>query len=224
MSIQRIAVLLLLFYVAIGIASGQENTETIAFPGAEGYGRFAKGGRGGDVYIVTNLNDDGPGSLRYGIENMNGPRTIVFSVSGTIELKDAINIRDSNRTIAGQTAPGDGICLKDYGLKFEDVNNIIMRYLRVRMGDQNKGTSSGADCITSSKIYDVIFDHISAGWGIDAIHDSRVGGNFTLQWSIYGETLHDSIHYEKRPHSKLGSFRETTKNISIHHNLLTHFS
>lgn len=196
------------------------NQPTIAFPGAEGYGRFAKGGRGGDVYIVTNLNDDGPGSLRYGIENMNGPRTIVFSVSGTIELKDAIKITDSNLTIAGQTAPGDGICLKDYGLKLEDVNNIIMRYIRLRMGDQNKGSSSGADCITSSNISDVIFDHISAGWGIDAIHDNRGGGHFTLQWSIYGETLHDSIHYEKMPHSKLGSFRGTTKNISLHHNLL----
>ena len=196
------------------------NQPTIAFPGAEGYGRFAKGGRGGDVYIVTNLNDDGPGSLRYGIENMNGPRTIVFSVSGTIELKDSIKIKDSHLTIAGQTAPGDGICLKNYGLKLEDVNNIIMRYIRIRVGDQNKDDSSGADCITSSNISDVIFDHISAGWGIDAIHDNRGGGHFTLQWSIYGETLHDSIHYKNMPHSKLGSFRGTTKNISLHHNLL----
>ena len=219
MSIQHIAVWLLLFSVASGIASGQD-TETIAFPGAEGYGRFAKGGRGGDVYIVTHLNDDGSGSLRNGIEKMNGPRTIVFAVSGTIELKDAINITNSYLTIAGQTAPGDGICLKDYGLKLKDVNNIIMRYVRIRMGDQNKGSSSGADCITSSNISDVIFDHVSAGWGIDAIQDNREGGNFTLQWSIYGETLHDTIHYEGLPHSKLGSFRETTKNISLHHNLL----
>ena len=219
MSIQGIAALVLLFSVATGIASVQD-TETIAFPGAEGYGRFAKGGRGGDVHIVTNLKDDGVGSLRYGIENMNGPRTIVFAVSGTIELQSTLEITDSYLTIAGQTAPGDGICLKDYGLKFSEVNDIIMRYIRVRMGDENKGTSSGADCITSSKISDVIFDQISAGWGVDAIHDNRVGGNFTLQWSIYGETLHDSIHYEGAPHSKLGSMRETTKNISFHHNLL----
>ena len=196
------------------------NADTIAFPGAEGYGRFAQGGRGGDVYIVTNLSDDGVGSLRYGIENMNGPRTIVFAVSGTVALKSTLEISDSNLTIAGQTAPGDGICIKDYGLKFSEVNDIIMRYIRVRMGDENKGSSSGADCITSSKISDVIFDHISVGWGIDAIHDNREGGNFTLQWSIYGETLHDTIHYEGAPHSKLGSMRETTKNISFHHNLL----
>ncbi|MCP4607972.1 MAG: pectate lyase [Planctomycetes bacterium] len=217
MSIQRIAALLLLFSVTTGIASGHD---TIAFPGAEGYGRFAKGGRGGDVYIVTHLNDDGPGSLRYGIEKMSGPRTIVFAVSGTIELKSELKVTQSNLTIAGQTAPGDGICIKDYGLKFTEVNDIIMRYIRLRLGDQNKGSSSGADCITSSKISDVIFDHISAGWGIDAIHDNREGGNFTLQWSIYGETLHDTIHYEGMPHSKLGSMRETTKNISFHHNLL----
>ena len=90
--------------VLVGYTSVYPNQPTIAFPGAEGYGRFAKGGRGGDVYIVINLNDDGPGSLRYGIENMNGPRTIVFSISGTIELKDSIKIKDSNLTIAGQTA------------------------------------------------------------------------------------------------------------------------
>jgi hypothetical protein len=216
--IHRIAVLLLLFSVATGIAAGQD-AHSIAFPGAEGYGRFAKGGRGGDVYIVTHLGDDGVGSLRYGIENMKGPRTIVFSISGTIELKTDIKITKPYLTIAGQTAPGDGICLKDCGLKFSEVNDIIMRYIRIRMGDQNKGSSSGADCVTSSKISDVIFDHISAGWGIDAIHDNREGGHFTLQWSIYGETLHDTIHYEGKPHSKLGSFRETTKNISLHHNL-----
>jgi hypothetical protein len=217
MTIQHITALLLLLFVTTDLTGAED---TIAFPGAEGYGRFAKGGRGGDVYLVTNLNDDGDGSLRYGIENMDGPRTIVFSVSGTIELKDDIKIKDSFLTIAGQTAPGDGICIKDYGLKLSEVNDVIMRYIRIRLGDQNKGSSSGADCITSSNISDVIFDHISAGWGIDAIHDNRKGGNFTLQWSIYGETLHDSIHYEKEPHSKLGSFRETTKNISIHHNLL----
>lgn len=205
------------------LASGSEHGSgggQLAFPGAEGYGRFAKGGRGGDVYIVTNLKDSGRGSLRYGIENQDGPRTIVFSVSGTIALKSELEITDSYLTIAGQTAPGDGIALRDHGMQFKEVNDIIMRYIRIRMGDENKGDSSGADCITSNDVSDLIFDHISAGWGIDAIHDFRREGNFTLQWSIYGETLHDTIHYEGAPHSKLGSFRDVRKNISLHHNLL----
>lgn len=198
----------------------QSSSRQLAFPGAEGYGRFAQGGRGGDIYIVTNLEDGGKGSFRNGIETQKGPRTIVFAVSGTIELEAPLEVNRSYLTIAGQTAPGDGICLKHHGFKFSEVNDIIMRYIRIRMGDQNKGDSSGADCITSSEISDVIFDHISVGWGIDAIHDNRGGGHFTLQWSIYGETLHDTIHYEGKPHSKLGSMRETTKSISIHHNLV----
>jgi hypothetical protein len=209
----------------VAIFSSLVSQETLAqkkisFPGAEGYGRFAQGGRGGDVYIVTNLNDDGQGSLRYGIEKMNGPRTIVFAVSGTIETKSTIEIKKSFLTIAGQTAPGDGICIRDYGLEFDGVHDVIMRYIRVRLGDQNKGTSSGADCIKAENVSDIIFDHISAGWGIDAIQDLRRGGNFTLQWSIYGETLHNTIHYEGFPHSKLGSYRECTNSISVHHNLL----
>lgn len=205
-------------FLIVGLAGGIQ-AQQIAFPSAEGYGRFAQGGRGGDVYIVNNLNDDGEGSLRYGIENQDGPRTIVFAVSGTIELQSAIQFESSYLTIAGQTAPGDGICLKDYGLKMNNVHDIILRFLRVRMGDQNKGTSSGDDCITSDDVSDIIFDHISAGWGIDAIHDLRREGNITLQWSIYGETLHNSIHYEGGSHSKLGSFRDVTNNITVHHNL-----
>ncbi|MEO2004876.1 MAG: pectate lyase, partial [Candidatus Poribacteria bacterium] len=87
-----------------------DEARTLAFPGAEGYGRFAKGGRGGDVYRVTNLDDDGPGSLRYGVETAEGPRTIVFAVDGTIKLESALELRDvAGLTIAGQTAPGHGI-------------------------------------------------------------------------------------------------------------------
>ncbi|MCP4784744.1 MAG: pectate lyase [Fuerstiella sp.] len=218
MSIHRIAVLFL-FFLAAGITSGKD-AETVAFPGAEGYGRFTQGGRGGDVYIVTNLNDAGKGSLRNGVEDFSGPRTIVFAISGTIELNSKLEIRNSNLTIAGQTAPGDGICIKHYGLDIRHVNDIIIRYIRVRMGDQNKGTSSGDDCLTIQDSSNIIIDHLSSGWGIDAVQDTRRIGSFTLQWSIYGETLHDTIHYEGAPHSKLGSFRECTGNVSIHHNLL----
>ena len=198
---------------------------TIAFPGAEGYGRFAKGGLGGDVYIVSNLNDDGEGSLRYGIEKMKSPRTIVFAVSGTIELKEPLVIGDSYLTIAGQTAPGDGICLKDHGVEVkgkddEDIHDIIIRYIRVRLGDKNKGDESSAECFKVKYCSDIIFDHISAGWGIDSCQDTDAVKNYTLQWSIYGETLHNSIHHSGKAHSKLMSFRKCVGNISLHHNLL----
>jgi pectate lyase len=193
--------------------------EVLAFPGAEGYGRFAKGGRGGDVYRVVNLNDAGPGSLRQGIASATGPRTIVFDVSGTIELKKPLVIEKSFLTIAGQTAPGDGICLKDQTFKIRKAAHIIVRYLRVRLGDENKKKPAGIDAMTTDDIDHVIFDHLSTSWGIDSLHDLRRGGNFTLQWSIYAEALHDSLH-EKGPHAMLSSFREVTANLTIHHNLM----
>jgi pectate lyase len=192
--------------------------DQIAFPGAEGFGRFARGGRGGDVYHVANLNDDGPGSLREGIRTANGPRTIVFDVSGTIELKSPLTVDKSFLTIAGQSAPGDGICLKDQTFRIKKASHIIVRYLRIRLGDKNKPRPSGPDCLNTDDVDHVIFDHITATWGIDGNHDLRRGGNFTLQWSIYAEALNDSLH-EKGPHAMLASFRDLTGTISLHHNL-----
>jgi hypothetical protein len=190
----------------------------LAFPGAEGYGRFARGGRGGDVYHVTTLADDGPGSLRYGIRTAGGPRTIVFDLSGTIALKSPLVIDKSFITIAGQSAPGDGICLRDQTFRIKKASHVIVRYIRVRLGDQNKPRPSGPDGIYTDDVDHVIFDHITATWGIDGNHDLRRGGNFTLQWSIYAEALHDSLH-EKGPHAMLASFRDLTAGITLHHNL-----
>ena len=190
----------------------------IAFPGAEGFGRFAKGGRGGDVFHVTNLNDDGAGSLREGIRSASGPRTIVFDISGTIELKSPLIVEKSFLTIAGQTAPGDGICLKDQTFKIRKASHIIVRYIRVRLGDQNKPQDESPDGITTDDVDHLIFDHISASWGIDGNHDLRRGGHFTLQWSIYAEALNHSLHH-KGEHAMLASFRDLTDSISIHHNL-----
>jgi pectate lyase len=189
----------------------------IAFPGAEGFGRFARGGRGGDVYHVTNLNDDGPGSLRHAIRSATGPRTIVFDVSGTIELKKPLVVNKSFLTIAGQSAPGDGVCLKDWTFEIKKASHIIVRYIRVRLGDQHKPPGD-PDAITTNDLDHVIFDHITSTWGIDSNHDLRRGGNFTLQWSIYGEALNHSIHTKGR-HAMLASFRDLTGNITIHHNL-----
>jgi len=213
-TVGMLAVAMMVTGGAIGAVKDQK---LVAFPGAEGYGRFAKGGRGGDVYHVTNLNDSGPGSLREGIETCRGPCTIVFDVSGTIRLKDQLDVEDiSGLTIAGQTAPGDGITLRDYKLNIDDCSDIIIRYLRVRLGDVTKSSS---DAITISRANDIILDHITATWAIDGTMDAEYVSNFTLQWSMFGEALHHSTH-EKGAHAMLMSFRKVRGNVSIHHNLL----
>jgi hypothetical protein len=195
--------------------------EVVAFPGAEGFGRLARGGRGGDVYHVTNLDDAGPGSLREGVraEPGAGPRTVVFDVSGTIELKTPLRVGRSFLTIAGQSAPGDGVCLKGRTFEIKKAEHVVVRYIRMRLGDEGKTRPAGDDGITTDDVDHLIFDHVSASWGIDGIHDLRRGGNFTLQWSIYAEALNDSLHQDGH-HAMLASFRDLTGGISIHHNLL----
>ncbi|MEX0641394.1 MAG: hypothetical protein WD468_01770 [Pirellulales bacterium] len=198
--------------------SASAGESQLAFPGAEGFGRFARGGRGGDVYRVTTLADDGPGSLRHGVRTATGPRTIIFGLSGTIELKKPLIIDKSFLTIAGQSAPGDGICIRDQTFGIEKATHIVVRYIRVRLGDENKPRPSGIDCVNTTDVDHVIFDHISVSWGIDGNHDLRRGGNFTLQWSIYSEALNESLH-KKGTHAMLASFRDLTDSISLHHNL-----
>lgn len=219
---RAIALVAALFVAGLAIATDVNATtvgeKQLAFPGAEGFGRFARGGRGGDVYHVTTLADDGSGSLREGIRRATGPRTIVFDLSGTIELKSRLVVDKSYITIAGQSAPGDGICLRDHTFRIKNASHIIVRYLRFRLGDRNKPRPSGDDCINTDDVDQVIFDHISASWGIDGNHDLRRGGNFTLQWSIYAEALNDSLH-GKGTHAMLASFRDLTAGISLHHNL-----
>lgn len=205
-----------------GESRSNNTTETkiqLAFPGAEGAGKYAVGGRGGDVYHVTNLNDSGDGSFRDAIITINGPRTIVFDVSGTIRLKSNLEIRNvSNLTIAGQTAPGKGITIADYTLKILDSKDVIVRFLRVRLGDENKPPNSGLDCIEINYDENIILDHLSMSWGIDGNGDFRELKNSTIQWCIFSEALHNSIH-EKGPHGMCSSFRQPKGQASIHHNI-----
>ena len=169
-----------------------------AFPGAEGFGAYAKGGRGGKVLYVTNLDDQGPGSLRRAVEQL-GPRTIVFAVSGTIELKDRLNIENPYITIAGQTAPGDGICLKGETLRIA-THDVIIRYIRVRLGDGRHGEGSlqGKDAISISVGEDIIVDHCSASWSLDEVLSASTSNptltRVTVQWCFITEGLNPDGH------------------------------
>jgi pectate lyase len=173
-------------------------SQQLAFPGAEGFGAYSKGGRGGKVLFVTNLDDQGPGSLRWAVEQ-EGPRTVVFSVSGTIALKDRLNIENPYLTIAGQTAPGDGICLKGETLKIA-THDIIIRYIRVRLGDGKYGIGSkqGKDAISISAGKDIIVDHCSGSWSLDEILSTSTSKptltRVTVQWCFITEGLNPDNH------------------------------
>jgi len=169
---------------------GPDGAEPLAFPGAEGFGATTPGGRGGEVIEVTNLDDSGPGSLRHALEQV-GPRTIVFRVSGTIEMESDITVENPNVTVAGQTAPGDGIALKNYQLMIS-ADDVIVRYLRFRRGRANEGRT---DSLSISWAENVIVDHCSMSWGTDQTLSTWIGTkNITVQWSIISEALHHNSH------------------------------
>lgn len=172
-------------------------TPQIAFPGAEGAGRFSTGGRGGKVMTVTTLEDAGPGSLRAAVE-AKGPRTIVFAVDGTIKLTKPLRIREGQVTIAGQSAPGGGITLRDYPLEVA-ADDVVIRFIRSRLGDESKTESDAIWILKGSRI---ILDHVSASWSVDEtlsasanyIKPGEGWFDLTVQWSIIANSLTHSLH------------------------------
>ena len=189
----------------------------LAFPGAEGYGRFARGGRGGHVVYVTNLNSEGPGSLRWALTNGSGPRTVLFKVSGLIDLGFQTIWTDPFVTIAGQTAPGKGICIKhsDIGVG----SDCVIRFLRARRG---LGTPDDTGNAIGTVYSDhTILDHITASWGTDETFSSRGSRNITLQRSIISEALGIAGHRNYAEGQNYGFAATIGGEIgSFHHNLL----
>ncbi len=199
----------------------------IAFPGAQGFGKYTTGGRGGKVRFVSNLNDDGEGSLRNAVKG-DQPKMVVFEVSGTIHLSKALNI-SANTTIAGHSAPGDGVCLADHSVNLMG-DNIIVRYLRFRMGDryQNQGMVNGAggdDALGAQKRKHIIIDHCSLSWSTDEVLSIYNGDSTTLQWNLIAEPLNYSYHFETgdkdfEQHGFGGIWGG--KHLTGHHNLFAH--
>ncbi|WP_199117686.1 T9SS type A sorting domain-containing protein [Pedobacter sp. ASV28] len=215
-------------FVAIFFTYFFANAQQPAFPGAQGYGKFATGGRGGKIYTVTNLNDAGPGSFREAFNAYPGePLTIVFAVGGIIELQSQIKVNRSNITIAGQTAPGDGICLKGYSFIINGARstgqggnhgNIIIRYLRSRPGST---LSTGVYGFDLENCYNVIVDHCSFSWANEecaAMYDME---NVTVQYSIISEGLFNAGHAKgNRGYGGVWGGQY----VSYHHNLFAHLN
>ena len=215
----------LFILLIVCIFCGQLFAQQVAFPGAEGFGKYATGGRGGKVVAVTNLNDSGEGSFRWALEQYPGEAlTVIFRVSGMIELQSKIQIKRSNLTIAGQTAPGDGICLKNQSLILNGASakgnhgNIIIRFIRSRPGGTLKTGLYGFDM---ENCHDVIIDHCSFSWANEecaAMYDTK---NTTVQWCIVSEGLYEAGH--QKGHRSYGGVWGG-QYASYHHNLLAHLN
>jgi hypothetical protein len=191
----------------------------LAFPTAQGWGRFARGGRGGRVIEVTNLNDSGPGSLRAAVEE-EGPRTIVFAVSGLITLESRLVVKNPYVTVAGQTAPGKGICIRKYTMGLGGAHDAIVQHVRVRPGTLSGRTLDGMGMASSDHS---IIDHCSISWSHDEAFSSRAAKNITLQHTLISEALNDAGHKKYPPGTQHGYAASIGGKIgSFHRNLLAH--
>lgn len=192
--------------------------QTPAFPGAEGFGRYTTGGRGGKVYHVTTLNDgDTKGTLRYAV-SQKGPRTVVFDVAGIIRLKKELKIEGNDITIAGQTAPGQGVCIADYPVTI-NADNVILRYLRFRVGTASIKDGGEPDGLGGTDHKDLMIDHCSISWSVDECCSVYGSDNLTVQWCMVTESLVNAGH-SKGAHGYGGNWGGAQ--ASYHHNLMAH--
>lgn len=221
MSIKKIlssSLVLAMMFSSINIPNtfANDSDSLVAFPGAEGGGMYSQGARASsniEIYHVTNLNDSGTGSFRDAVSQ--GNRIIVFDVAGNIMLESDLQIRVSNLTILGQTAPGEGICVGGESVRFIECDNVILRYMRFRMGDNSV---SEEDTLGVRKSKDFIIDHCSIEWSVDECLSAYENMNFTAQYCIISESLNNSVH-GKGTHGYGGIWGGI--NASFHHNLIS---
>ncbi len=235
----KLLIMFILFVGGYALKMPELSSQVPAFPSAQGYGKFSTGGRGGEVYQVTNLDDSGAGSLREACM-ATGPRTIIFRVAGTIELSSSIRIISPYITIAGQTAPGDGICIRHAGNSgFGDAlinvstHDVIIRYIRLRRGPSMEGECCG-DCLGLSHptedVYNVIIDHCSMSWSTDEITGTWYKShNITFQSCILSEALYHSSHQDEgmpdgelEPHSMGPLLGDYSTEVTLYRNLMVH--
>ncbi|MES2735675.1 MAG: hypothetical protein V4672_05115 [Verrucomicrobiota bacterium] len=213
------------------------SAQELAFEGAAGFGAYAKGGKGGRVIEVTRLDDavdsPPPGSLRWALQQK-GPRIIRFRCAGTILLHDTLEVKEPFLTVDGLDAPGQGICIRGGSLEFKDTHDVILRYFRVRLGDettqrrnreqqvQRPKNSNGLDCISFSRCHDVIVDHVSTSWSCDELFSVVHCQNVTVQWCLLAEPLtNPELHPYGDNHAFC--FNASANTLSVHHCLFARY-
>lgn len=225
------------FLGLLGLAAAAAVCAEPAFPGATGFGAEARGGRGGKTILVTRLDDNvedpQPGRFRWAVAQK-GPRLVKFAIAGTILLEDRVAIKEPFLTIDGSDAPGMGVCLRGGSLEFSDTHDIVVRYLRVRLGDEHvlalnrakkrkrPDGSGGLDCIELRRCENVIIDHLSASWSCDELFSVVHCRNVTVQWCLLAEPLANPALHPYGDRHAFG-FNASASTLSVHHCLFARY-